>query len=108
MKNLSFFKKFRKQKYNWIFFNTAFVKSNSKILSISNRSFQYGDGIFETMLAENGKIKFLDDHLGRLTNGLSILNIEKPIVLTGQFLNELLINILKKIIIRKMKKIFTD
>jgi len=96
MKNLSFFKNFRKQKTNWIFFNSAFVKSNSKIISVSNRSFQYGDGIFETMVAENGKIKFLEDHIERLSNGLSILKIEKPTILTHQFLNDLLVKILKK------------
>jgi 4-amino-4-deoxychorismate lyase len=53
-----------------------------------NRSFMYGDSIFETMILKNGKIKYLDDHLERLFHGLKVLDIMLPARFTGTFLNE--------------------
>lgn len=43
-----------------------------------NRSFKFGDGLFETMRWHAGKIFNLDLHTTRLRNGLSVLGIEAP------------------------------
>jgi branched-chain amino acid aminotransferase len=43
-----------------------------------NRSFKFGDGLFETMRWHSGKIFNLEAHFSRLTNGLNILGIEIP------------------------------
>ena len=45
----------------------AFYKGNLTdgeliITPSSNRAFLYGDGLFETMIAHNGSVKFLDEH----------------------------------------------
>ena len=43
-----------------------------------DRGFQYGDGLFETALLVNGRVRFLDDHCQRLFAGCARLGIAPP------------------------------
>ena len=43
------------------------------LISVQDRGFQYGDGLFETMLVENGNALFLSEHLDRLSYGCNVL-----------------------------------
>ena len=45
---------------------------------LNDRGWQYGDGLFETMLLKHGKLRFVDDHLQRLHSGCSRLGIAAP------------------------------
>jgi 4-amino-4-deoxychorismate lyase len=47
-------------------------------LAIKDRGLQYGDGLFETIAYRNKKLEFLDEHIERLTEGCSTLNIPTP------------------------------
>ncbi len=49
-------------------------------LSVSDRGFQYGDGVFETLEIINGQLLFLDEHLQRLTLGCKKLRLPMPAV----------------------------
>ena len=60
----------KKSKFN-IFINT-------KKVSINDRSFLYGDGLFETILVRDGKIYYLKDHYSRLKKGSKLLKILIP------------------------------
>ena len=51
---------------------------NAKKVSIFDRSFLYGDGIFETILVRNKKIYFLNDHYARIKKGSEILGFIIP------------------------------
>ncbi len=44
----------------------------------SDRGLQYGDGLFETMAAEDGRIALLEDHLERLSHGADRLGLPIP------------------------------
>src|SRR5437764_2565990 len=44
----------------------------------SNRGYRYGEGLFETMKVQGGKVFFLDHHFDRLMTGLSILKFPVP------------------------------
>lgn len=47
-------------------------------LSIADRGLNYGDGVFETMLLKQGRVRFLDAHLARLSLGCERLAIGCP------------------------------
>ena len=47
-------------------------------LAVEDRGFQYGDGLFETALLANGRVRFLEHHLRRLALGCERLGMESP------------------------------
>jgi 4-amino-4-deoxychorismate lyase len=47
-------------------------------ISIADRGFTYGDGLFETIAVRDGKIRFFNHHLERLFSGAEQLSIEPP------------------------------
>lgn len=51
---------------------------NSSSVEISNRGFQYGDGLFETIEVLNAHLIFIEQHLQRLTLGCEKLLIPSP------------------------------
>jgi 4-amino-4-deoxychorismate lyase len=44
-------------------------------IAVDDRGLCYGDGVFETMLVKDGTVRFIDDHLARLTLGCQALRI---------------------------------
>ena len=48
------------------------------LVDVSDRGFQYGDGLFETLEVLQGKALFLDRHLQRLTDGCQRLLLPPP------------------------------
>lgn len=47
-------------------------------ISINDRGFLYGDGLFETMRVCGGRVPFWREHLERLTDGSALLRIRLP------------------------------
>jgi branched-chain amino acid aminotransferase len=60
------------------FINGKFVPSNEATVSIYDRLFLYGDGIFEGIHVYNGKLFRLEEHLDRLYNSSRYLKIKIP------------------------------
>ena len=50
----------------------------SQAIAADDRGLQYGDGLFETALLIDGRVRFLDDHLERLFRGCERLGIQAP------------------------------
>lgn len=50
----------------------------SQQIPADDRGFQYGDGLFETALLVNARVRFLDDHCKRLLAGCARLGITPP------------------------------
>jgi len=61
-----------------IFLNGQFMREEDAKVSVFDRSFLYGDGVFETLRLYNGKPFLLDRHLGRLAHSLGSLYIGDP------------------------------
>lgn len=54
------------------------MPADTPVLMASNRSYRYGDGLFETIKLVNGKIALAGYHFERLFFGLSLLQFEIP------------------------------
>src|SRR5436305_12321070 len=55
--------------------NGIHYSEEQPVLKASNRSFKYGDGVFETIRVVQGNIQLQQYHFERLFNGLKILSI---------------------------------
>ena len=60
---------------NIIFLNGKFLPDDRAMVSIFDRGFMYGDGLFETVRSYDGKIFALDLHLERLVGSAKIIGI---------------------------------
>ena len=57
-------------------------------LSVNNRSFLYGDGVFETLKIVNNKILFFEEHYFRLMASMRIVRMQIPMNFTLEYLEE--------------------
>ena len=62
------------------------IQDSDLQLTVSNRSFLYGDGIFETLKIVNNKILFFEDHYFRLMASMRIVRMEIPMTFTMEYL----------------------
>ena len=61
-----------------IFLNGEIVSGDRAKVSVLDRGFLYGDGVFETMRTYGGKIFHLEDHLDRLFRSANLLQLGLP------------------------------
>ena len=59
-----------------IIYNNQLYDKNEFSISIENRAFLYGDGLFESVKVFNGKAFNLDAHLNRIFEGAKLLNLD--------------------------------
>ena len=68
--------------------NGKFVDADKAVLMASNRSYRYGDGLFETMKVINGQIQLAAFHMERLFKGLLLLKFDIPGLVTPAILQK--------------------
>jgi branched-chain amino acid aminotransferase len=69
-------------------FNGQIVSSDQQVLSVNNRGFRYGDGLFESMRYMNGAIKFPELHIDRIQKGMKVLKLDNNSHIDSWFLRE--------------------
>ena len=69
-------------------FNGELVLKENIKLTIDNRGFKYGDGIFETIKVVNKKVIFWEDHYFRLMASMRMLRMKIPMEFTLEFLEK--------------------
>lgn len=69
-------------------YNGNLIEPSELDLTHENRAFKYGDGIFETIKVQNGKIVFFEDHYFRLMASMRMLRMKIPMKFTFEFLEE--------------------
>ena len=62
----------------YIFLNKTIVPESDAVVSVYDRGFLYGDGIYETMRAYNGVVFMLEKHLERLGRSASLTRLDIP------------------------------
>jgi len=72
----------------FINFNGEILPADTKLLTVANRSFRYGDGLFESMRLMKGQLKFADLHADRLQRGMKALKIDGYSQMDSWFLKE--------------------
>ena len=61
-----------------VYINGIFTRLSEAKISILDRGFCYGDGLFETIRVNQGKIFRLEQHINRLLSSLTQILIELP------------------------------
>jgi aminodeoxychorismate lyase len=61
-----------------VFLNGRFLPESDAVISVFDRGFLYGDGLFETLRVVNGKPFRWREHIRRLQNGAEFLRIRSP------------------------------
>lgn len=80
----------------YILYNDEFIAADEKILTVKNRGFRYGDGLFESMRMSGGKLKFAELHADRLQAGMNALKMDGGILFDGYFLKQKTAELCKK------------
>jgi len=69
-----------------IFINGLLIPQDEAKVSVLDRGFLYGDGVFETLRAYSGKIFRIDDHIKRLFCSANAICLKTPF--TGNYIKE--------------------
>lgn len=81
---------------SYVWHNGAFVSSVQYIFGVENRSFAYGDGVFETIHAFGTSARHLKLHFNRLVWSMKLLGMDSPNHFTESFLSQEISRLLNK------------
>ncbi|MBN1989936.1 MAG: aminotransferase class IV [Bacteroidales bacterium] len=81
---------------SYIWFDGDMLDAAKPALSIGNRAFAYGDGLFETIHAFGTTARHVDLHIQRLTYGMSLLHMDIPSFLTVENISNEITRLLNK------------
>ena len=70
-----------------VYFNGNYSPKNQTSLSILDRGFLFGDGVYELIPVYNKHIFYIKDHLSRLKSSLESINIDSSLVDDDEFIN---------------------
>lgn len=79
-----------------LYSNNQFISDTDPIFTIDNRAFQYGDGIFETMIFKNKTIQYFTDHFARLQKAMACMDLTHPICEDSDSLRNIIHELIKK------------
>ncbi|MCS6824847.1 MAG: aminotransferase class IV [Cytophagaceae bacterium] len=80
----------------YIIYNDQILESSQWATSHTNRSFRYGDGLFETIIIRNGRICFWADHYERICKGASVLKFTLQPHFNAGYLEKIILALIQK------------
>lgn len=90
---------------NYFIYDGNMYTHEEAVISIDNRGFKYGEGIFETMKCVEGHLVLVDEHFSRLWKGMHLLEFDIPASLTFDSLQNIILDLVKKNNLAKMAKV---
>jgi len=81
---------------NSICLNGKIVRGNEPVLMVNNRSYRYGDGLFETMKVVQKEIALESYHFRRFFSSLELMGFKIPAILTAEKFREQVLALCKK------------
>jgi len=78
-----------------VFINGEIQSVESSSLKLTNRGYNYGDGLFETLRVINSKIMFWEAHYFRLMSSMRILRMKIPMDFSPEYLEEKIVELVK-------------
>lgn len=63
----------------WIYLNDRFLDDKEAVVSVFDHGFLYGDGIYETLRAYDGRIFMRSRHLARLRRSAALIQLALPL-----------------------------
>lgn len=82
-------------------FNGKIAPADKPLFTAHNRSFRYGDALFETIRVINGTPQFIEKHIERLKIGMKFLKMDISSEYTPDYFNQLIIELSKNNNIQK-------
>jgi branched-chain amino acid aminotransferase/4-amino-4-deoxychorismate lyase len=79
-----------------LLYNNQMLEEKELRLSITNRAFQYNDGFFETIIIREGKLFFWEEHVQRMQEAASALQLQLPAFFAAPEFNDKLLLLAKK------------
>jgi branched-chain amino acid aminotransferase len=77
-------------------FNDAFFPADSPLLSVQNSSYKWGDGVFETMKVNRGRLLLADLHFDRLFTSLQLLGIKSKEIVSQNNLTSSILELCRR------------
>ena len=79
-----------------LLYNGEFITEQELHLSLTNRAFQFNDGLFETVMVQHGKLRFWQDHIVRMKAAAKVLKLELPQTIISGELESMLLQQVEK------------
>lgn len=76
--------------------NGALIEADTPLFTSKNRSFSYGDSLFETIRFAWGKPQFLKEHLLRLNSGMNLFQMQQNELWDETFFENTIMQLAKK------------
>lgn len=80
----------------FILYNGKYASDEVAVLPAADRSYRYGDGLFETMRYSNGRVGLWEWHMERLFKGIARMDFPVPALFTPELLEKAVTGLLRK------------
>lgn len=81
---------------SWLNLNGEMLPGSEPFISRANRSFRYGDAVFESIRVAYGQPQLLEQHMERLLAGMKFLRMEVPSEFNPAYLRKLILRLCEK------------
>ncbi len=76
--------------------NGIFFEADKPVINVNNRSFRYGDALFETIRIANKKPQYIKEHYQRLLKGVEVLKMALNPNFNAAFLEKIILELAQK------------